>query len=179
MGIAVWSDSAGKPQNVSVSIAECAGSETLYAAFKPEMGNQKHVLYQWSLPEGGARHVAESIAHTCMATQCGRHFGLLGRLLCWAVHPCQWRLNDYSEPKRHCGGCGGVFCGYVSIHGMPIGRELTMVPVLTQYMLRRSPCGIAIRAECCSLKRRVQASLEIDAVRPCPARDEDHSHRVN
>lgn len=54
--------------------------ETLYAAFQPEKGHFKHVLYQWSLPEGGARQVAESISHTCMAEHCGRHFGLLGEL---------------------------------------------------------------------------------------------------
>ena len=89
VGFAVWSDSAGELRMRVDSIAERAHSETLYAAFKPETGNQKHVLYQWSLPEGGARHVAESIAHTCMATQCGRHFGLLGRSLCWDVQPCK------------------------------------------------------------------------------------------
>ncbi|ORY31848.1 hypothetical protein BCR39DRAFT_82365 [Naematelia encephala] len=52
--------------------------ETLYTAFKPGPGAQKHSLYQWSLPDGPARHVAESVSHTCMAEHCGRHFGLLG-----------------------------------------------------------------------------------------------------
>ena len=42
------------------------------------MEGQKHVLYQWSLPEGNARHVQDSAAHTCMDERCERHFGLLG-----------------------------------------------------------------------------------------------------
>lgn len=55
--------------------------ETLYAGFEPAEGegSNKYLLYQWSLPEGGARNVPESISHTCMAEQCGRHFGLLGK----------------------------------------------------------------------------------------------------
>jgi hypothetical protein len=71
--------------------------ETLYAAFEPVNPGGKHLLYQWSLPESNARHVADSVSHTCMADKCGRHFGLL-------------------EPKRHCGGCGGVFCGTHAVH---------------------------------------------------------------
>ena len=71
--------------------------ETLYAAFEPGDGSNKYLLYQWSLPEGGARHVTEAVGHTCMAAQCGRHFGLL-------------------EPRRHCGGCGGAFCGTHAVH---------------------------------------------------------------
>lgn len=59
-------------------------SETLYAAFKPAEGSNKHLLYQWSLPEGHARHVPDHLVHTCMAERCGRHFGLLGK----------WRLTD-------------------------------------------------------------------------------------
>jgi hypothetical protein len=71
--------------------------ETLYAAFEPVTPGGKHLLYQWSLPESNARHVPDSVSHTCMADKCGRHFGLL-------------------EPKRHCGGCGGVFCGTHAVH---------------------------------------------------------------
>ncbi|WVQ84943.1 hypothetical protein IAT38_007106 [Cryptococcus sp. DSM 104549] len=71
--------------------------ETLYAAFKPLEEKQKYALYQWSLPDGPARHVAETASHTCNADRCGRHFGLL-------------------EPKRHCGGCGGAFCGTHALH---------------------------------------------------------------
>lgn len=56
-------------------------SETLYAAFKPAQEGQKHGMYQWSLPEGNARHVLDSLAHTCMAEKCGKHFGLLGELV--------------------------------------------------------------------------------------------------
>lgn len=52
--------------------------ETLYAAFKPVEEKQKHMVYQWSLPEGNARHVLDAVAHTCMAERCGKHFGLLG-----------------------------------------------------------------------------------------------------
>ncbi|WVR06613.1 hypothetical protein IAU60_003645 [Kwoniella sp. DSM 27419] len=71
--------------------------ETLFAAFKPSEEKAKYSLYQWSLPDGPARHVAENLSHTCMAERCGRHFGLL-------------------EPKRHCGGCGGAFCGTHALH---------------------------------------------------------------
>jgi hypothetical protein len=56
-----------------------ASRETLYGAFKPRKGTNKYLLYQWTLPEGPARHVPESVAHTCMAERCERHFGLLGR----------------------------------------------------------------------------------------------------
>ena len=56
-------------------------SETLYAAFEPRQGGNKWALYQWSLPEGDARHVSESTTSVCMATGCGRHFGLLGGFL--------------------------------------------------------------------------------------------------
>ena len=35
-------------------------------------------LYQWSLPEGDARHVHDSVSSVCMSAGCGRHFGLLG-----------------------------------------------------------------------------------------------------
>ena len=53
--------------------------ETLYAAFAAKAGgNAKSTLYQWSLPEGNARHVPEMVSGTCMTTSCGRHFGLLG-----------------------------------------------------------------------------------------------------
>jgi hypothetical protein len=53
--------------------------ETLYAAFAAKVGgNAKSTLYQWSLPEGNARHVPEMVSGTCMTTSCGRHFGLLG-----------------------------------------------------------------------------------------------------
>ncbi|AFR98636.2 hypothetical protein C343_06613 [Cryptococcus neoformans C23] len=71
--------------------------ETLYAAFNPSEGKKKFSLYQWSLPDGHARHVADSASHICMAGTCTRHFGLL-------------------EPKRHCGGCGGAFCGTHALH---------------------------------------------------------------
>ncbi|WVQ96281.1 hypothetical protein IAU59_003385 [Kwoniella sp. CBS 9459] len=71
--------------------------ETLYAAYEPSEEKKKYSLYQWSLPDGPARHVAESVSHTCMADRCARHFGLL-------------------EPKRHCGGCGGAFCGTHALH---------------------------------------------------------------
>nr|ODN91829.1 hypothetical protein L203_01081 [Cryptococcus depauperatus CBS 7841] len=71
--------------------------ETLYAAFQPLNRRLKYTLYQWSLPDGPARHVAESVSNTCMAGGCTRHFGLL-------------------EPKRHCGGCGGAFCGTHALH---------------------------------------------------------------
>ncbi|WVF68754.1 hypothetical protein IAT40_003526 [Kwoniella sp. CBS 6097] len=71
--------------------------ETLYAAYEPSEEKSKYSLYQWSLPDGPARHVAESVSHTCMADRCARHFGLL-------------------EPKRHCGGCGGAFCGTHALH---------------------------------------------------------------
>jgi len=56
-------------------------SETLYAAFVPKRGDKKGkwALYQWSLPEGDARHVPDHISNMCMAEKCGRHFGLLGR----------------------------------------------------------------------------------------------------
>lgn len=52
--------------------------ETLYAGFKPAEDSNKHLLYQWTLPEGHARHVPDHYTHTCMADRCGRHFGLLG-----------------------------------------------------------------------------------------------------
>ncbi|OCF40285.1 hypothetical protein I317_05918 [Kwoniella heveanensis CBS 569] len=71
--------------------------ETLYAAYEPSEEKSKYSLYQWSLPDGPARHVAESVSYTCMADRCARHFGLL-------------------EPKRHCGGCGGAFCGTHALH---------------------------------------------------------------
>ncbi|ORX37123.1 hypothetical protein BD324DRAFT_427163 [Kockovaella imperatae] len=71
--------------------------ETLYAAFEPSADTSKYTLWQWSLPEGGARHVPEAVSHLCMAEHCGRHFGLL-------------------EPKRFCGGCGGSFCGTHAVH---------------------------------------------------------------
>ncbi|ODN93441.1 hypothetical protein L198_05306 [Cryptococcus wingfieldii CBS 7118] len=71
--------------------------EILYAAFGITDEKKKYALYQWSLPDGPARHVAESVSHTCMADRCGRNFGLL-------------------EPKRHCGGCGGTFCGTHALH---------------------------------------------------------------
>ncbi|WVQ73417.1 hypothetical protein IAR50_002989 [Cryptococcus sp. DSM 104548] len=71
--------------------------ETLYAAFGTSDDKKKYALFQWSLPDGAARHVAESASHTCMADRCGRNFGLL-------------------EPKRHCGGCGGSFCGTHALH---------------------------------------------------------------
>lgn len=77
--------------------ADLSRRETLYAAFEPVTPGGKHLLYQWSLPESNARHVPDSVSHTCMADKCGRHFGLL-------------------EPKRHCGGCGGVFCGTHAVH---------------------------------------------------------------
>ncbi|KAL7420576.1 Beige protein-like 1 [Cryptotrichosporon argae] len=70
--------------------------ETLYAAFKPGE-SAKHSLYQWSLPETNQRHVPESVAPGCMAESCTRQFGLL-------------------EPRRHCGGCGGLFCGSHAVH---------------------------------------------------------------
>ena len=62
---------------------------------------------------------------------------------------------------------------------MVIRRKLTMVLVLTQCMLRRSPCGTAIRVESFYLKRQLQASLGIDAVQPCLARDEDQPYQAN
>ncbi|WRT68074.1 uncharacterized protein IL334_005049 [Kwoniella shivajii] len=71
--------------------------ETLYAAYQPSDDKVKYSLYQWSLPDGPARHVAENVSHNCMAQACSRHFGLL-------------------EPKRHCGGCGGAFCGTHALH---------------------------------------------------------------
>ncbi|WWC96475.1 hypothetical protein V866_003343 [Kwoniella sp. B9012] len=71
--------------------------ETLYAAFAPSDEKSKYSLYQWSLPDGPARHVSENVSHHCMAQGCARHFGLL-------------------EPKRHCGGCGGAFCGTHALH---------------------------------------------------------------
>ncbi|WWD18748.1 hypothetical protein CI109_103202 [Kwoniella shandongensis] len=71
--------------------------ETLYAAYEPSEEKNKYALYQWSLPDGAARHVAENLSHTCMSERCSRHFGLL-------------------EPKRHCGGCGGAFCGTHALH---------------------------------------------------------------
>nr|XP_018262052.1 uncharacterized protein I303_05067 [Kwoniella dejecticola CBS 10117]OBR84210.1 hypothetical protein I303_05067 [Kwoniella dejecticola CBS 10117] len=73
--------------------------ETLYAAFKPSDDNSKSKwgVYQWSLPDGPARHVSDMVSHQCMAQGCSRHFGLL-------------------EPKRHCGGCGGAFCGTHALH---------------------------------------------------------------
>ncbi|WWC88365.1 uncharacterized protein L201_003276 [Kwoniella dendrophila CBS 6074] len=71
--------------------------ETLYAAFEPSDDKSKYSLYQWSLPDGPARHVPDSVSHHCMAQGCSRSFGLL-------------------EPKRHCGGCGGAFCGTHALH---------------------------------------------------------------
>nr|XP_019045287.1 hypothetical protein I302_05676 [Kwoniella bestiolae CBS 10118]OCF24217.1 hypothetical protein I302_05676 [Kwoniella bestiolae CBS 10118] len=71
--------------------------ETLYAAYEPSDDKSKYALYQWSLPDGPARHVSENVSHHCMAQGCVRHFGLL-------------------EPKRHCGGCGGAFCGTHALH---------------------------------------------------------------
>ncbi|EIW67560.1 hypothetical protein TREMEDRAFT_69630 [Tremella mesenterica DSM 1558] len=70
--------------------------ETLYAGFRPGQ-NGKHAMYQWSLPEGNARHVGDNVSSICMQSGCGRHFGLL-------------------EPRRHCGGCGGLFCGTHAVH---------------------------------------------------------------
>nr|XP_019013052.1 uncharacterized protein I206_02549 [Kwoniella pini CBS 10737]OCF51833.1 hypothetical protein I206_02549 [Kwoniella pini CBS 10737] len=71
--------------------------ETLYAAFASSDEKAKYALYQWSLPDGPARHVSDMVSHQCMAQNCSRHFGLL-------------------EPKRHCGGCGGAFCGTHALH---------------------------------------------------------------
>ncbi|WOO83333.1 Beige 1 [Vanrija pseudolonga] len=70
--------------------------DTLYAAFEAPAGH-KYPLYQWSLPDCNARNVPESVASFCMAEGCTRHFGLL-------------------EPRRHCGGCGGAFCGSHAVH---------------------------------------------------------------
>ncbi|KAL1405839.1 Beige protein-like 1 [Vanrija albida] len=70
--------------------------DTLYAAFEAPVG-QKYPLYQWSLPDCNARNVPESASGVCMCKGCTRHFGLL-------------------EPRRHCGGCGGVFCGSHAVH---------------------------------------------------------------
>lgn len=71
--------------------------DALYACFAPKAGTfTKHVMYQWSLPEGGARQVNDHQTDRCMA-DCGRRFGLL-------------------EPRRHCGGCAGVFCNQDCLH---------------------------------------------------------------
>lgn len=81
----------------------------------PNEANKKSkwALYQWSMPEGDARHVPDTLANSCMAEKCGRHFGLLGELPCARVTGRMAILT--TDPKRHCGGCGGVFCGYVSV----------------------------------------------------------------
>ena len=53
-------------------------SETLYAAFEPEVEGGRYTMYEWGLPESDMRHVPDSVSHVCMAPACGRHFGLLG-----------------------------------------------------------------------------------------------------
>lgn len=94
--------------------------ETLYAAYEPARTGGKWAMYQWSLPDTDARHVPESIAHTCMAQGCSRHFGLLGELVdqaraymksprdiavdveeCFAVPtPCMWRASTADIARR-------------------------------------------------------------------------------
>jgi hypothetical protein len=56
-----------------------ACSDRLYASFaaNPAATQSKAVMYQWSLPEGGARNVPDTASSECMAS-CGRSFGLLG-----------------------------------------------------------------------------------------------------
>ena len=79
--IVLWSSSLGTSL-VDGLRGELMIRETLYAAFASKVGgNAKHTLYQWSLPEGNARHVSEMVSGTCMTTSCGRHFGLLGMSL--------------------------------------------------------------------------------------------------
>ncbi len=53
-------------------------SDTLYACF--ETSGQRYVLYQFALPEGGARLLPESSVSACMT--CGRSFGILGKAPC-------------------------------------------------------------------------------------------------
>lgn len=120
--------------------------DSLYAAFPPhEAAAGKTVLYQWSLPEGGARHVPDSAGHECMAG-CGRVFGLLGEL----VYPVEihvsiervlisFTMMRMPEPRRFCGGCGGAFCSTDAIH-------------LTGFEMRYCP-------EC-----RVQLALSVDVI---------------
>jgi hypothetical protein len=58
-----------------------ACSDRLYASFaiNPALKQSKAAMYQWSLPEGGARNVPDNASIECMAG-CGRSFGLLGML---------------------------------------------------------------------------------------------------
>jgi hypothetical protein len=75
--IVLWSNLSG--MSLISLLAAADVRETLYAAFAAKVGgNAKSTLYQWSLPEGNARHVPEMVSGTCMTTSCGRHFGLLG-----------------------------------------------------------------------------------------------------
>ena len=111
LGRAQWSKSSGKPCTEDSGRLTC--SETVYAAYEPVIPGQKHALYQWSLPDGVARHVAEAIAHTCMAPGCGRQFGLLGEssdlhgmcILSIRAEETLWRvwrrvLRDARSPRR-------------------------------------------------------------------------------
>ena len=84
-------------------------SDHLYTAFSPkeEGVRAKHTLYQWSLPEGG-RHVTDNASGKCMA-DCGRSFGILGS--CSLTSIIGRDTDDrFAEPRRYCGGCGGMFC---------------------------------------------------------------------
>jgi hypothetical protein len=55
--------------------------DNLYACFAQSKtdAKSKATMYQWSLPEGGARNVSDTGVTACMAG-CGRSFGLLGEL---------------------------------------------------------------------------------------------------
>jgi hypothetical protein len=81
--IVQWSSSLGAFSQF-VERVLLINRETLYAAFASKIGgNAKSALYQWSLPEGIARHVSEMVSGTCMTSSCGRHFGLLGESCDW------------------------------------------------------------------------------------------------
>lgn len=64
------------------SLISCGFSrDNLYACFAKSKtdAKSKATMYQWSLPEGGARNVSDTAVSACMAG-CGRSFGLLGKL---------------------------------------------------------------------------------------------------
>lgn len=85
------------PDNAKAVTAVRFIGDALYACFAPNSTKTaKHAMYQWSMPEGGARQLDDSKSEKCMA-DCGRRFGLL-------------------EPRRHCGGCGGLFCTQDCLH---------------------------------------------------------------
>lgn len=68
-------------EGVTLLISCDLSRDNLYACFAQSKtdAKSKATMYQWSLPEGGARNVSDTAVSACMAG-CGRSFGLLGEL---------------------------------------------------------------------------------------------------